>query len=210
MKIALATHYLRLATAPHGAAPTPQLRQLIQPGSGPHRTWVTQIFRARGQLSCGDLNPNNTCTKTTIQPLAEAVCDVFGQDVHFTTVSLLDTDRQATFLLNVATLNIRTTTGPDACGGDSFWVRARFDLPEFNRGCCSGPDTLARLDTKNQFNLLDAAFFENESHLSGFADVRLKRVNNQASGNRLQIHISGTFQNGSSYTSLGLVHLACP
>jgi len=157
-----------------------------------------------------DLNPNNTCTKTTIQPLAEAVCDVFGQDVHFTTVSLLDTDRQATFLLNVATLNIRTTTGPDACGGDSFWIRARFDLPEFNRGCCSGPDTLARLDTKNQFNLLDAAFFENESHLSGFADVRLKRVNNQASGNRLQIHISGTFQNGSSYTSLGLVHLTCP
>jgi hypothetical protein len=46
--------------------------------------------------------------------------------------------------------------------------------------------------------------------LSGFADVRLKRVNNQASGNRLQIHIAGTFQNGSSYTSLGLVRLTCP
>ena len=157
-----------------------------------------------------DMNPNNTCFKTHIFPSPTALCDVFGQDVHFTTVSLLDTDRQASFLLNVATLNIRTTTGPDACGGDSFWIRARFDLPEFNRGCCSGPDTLARLDTKNQFNLLDAAFFENESHLSGFADVRLKRVNNQASGNRLQIHISGTFQNGSSYTSLGLVHLTCP
>jgi hypothetical protein len=135
---------------------------------------------------------------------------VFRQDVHFTTILLLDTARQATFFFNVATLNIATTTGSDACGGDSFWVRVRFDLPNFNSGCCSGPDTLARVDTNNQFSLLDAAFYENQSTSSGFADVRLKRVNNQASGDRLQIHIAGTFQDGSSYSSEGFVHLTCP
>jgi len=62
--------------------------------------------------------------------VVEAFCDVFGLDVHFTTAKLLNTNQEANFSLNVATLNLSSNIGPNACAGDTFVVRARFDLEE--------------------------------------------------------------------------------
>lgn len=135
---------------------------------------------------------------------------VFGQEVHFTTVSLLDPNRTTEFLLNVATLNIRSDTGPSACGGEGFWIRARFDLPQYSASCCSNLLTFVKLDSDNEYSLLDAAFYQNEGGLTGYADIKLRRVDIEGRSNKVNIHIYGYYQNGDPYRGLGIVRLTCP
>jgi hypothetical protein len=91
-----------------------------------------------------------------------------------------------------------------------FWIRARFDLPQYSAGCCSNPLSFVQLDSDNEFRLLDQAFYENEGGMTGFVDIKLRRVDNEGRSNKMNIHIYGTYQNGESYPGLGLVHLTCP
>ena len=157
-----------------------------------------------------DAQPVEVCMYDPFDAVVEAFCDVFGLDVSFTTAKLLQTNQEANFSFNVATLNLSSSIGPNACAGDTFVVRARFDLPQFNADCCSGPDNNVVLNPNNKFSLLGADFFENESHLSGFVDITLKRTNPQNSSNKLAIHITGRFQNNDKYIGLGILHLSCP
>jgi hypothetical protein len=157
-----------------------------------------------------DAQPEEVCVYDPFNAVVDAFCDVFGLDVHFTTAKLLQTDQEATFNLNTATLNLSSNIGPNACAGDTFTVKASFDLPEFNVDCCSGPDNVVVMSPGNKFSLLDYAFFENASHLTGFVNIVLKRTNPQNSSNKLSIHVTGRFGNQEKYVGLGVLHLQCP
>ena len=91
-----------------------------------------------------------------------------------------------------------------------FWIRARFELPQNSRECCAGPNNIVKLSSQNEYALLDYVFYENESHLSGFVDIKLRHVDNEGSSNKVNITVYGTFQNSDVYRGLGTVHLTCP
>jgi len=157
-----------------------------------------------------DAQPEEVCVYNPFNAVVDAFCDVFGLAVHFTTAELLQTTQEATFSFNVATLNLSSNIGPNACAGDTFTVRAHFDLPEFSVDCCSGDDNNVILNPNNKFSLQGVAFFEDQSHRTGFVNIVLKRTNPQNSSNKLAIHVTGRFGNQEKYTGLGILNLSCP
>lgn len=156
-----------------------------------------------------DLNPNNTCTKTIVHPLAEALCDVLA--VRFLVASETGTSHSAQFdQFNNADLNL------SACGGERFSIKATFQLPQFSAGCCSSPTTtFVTLSSDNKFefapSLIDDTIYDffgdaNPPHVM----IYLRRkANSGGTTNSVRISVGGTYQNGQSYTGQGIVHPVC-
>ncbi|MBA2705653.1 MAG: Ig-like domain-containing protein [Blastocatellia bacterium] len=148
--------------------------------------------------------------------IASALCDVLA--IRFMDVTLIGSNQTAQFnQFNSVSLTISTTTGPDACGGDRFSIKAKFQLPQYSAGCCSNPTTsfvILSSDNKFEFapSLIDGTtydFFGNDS--PPYVIVYLRRkADRSGTTNSVKITVGGTYQNGESYTGQGTVHLVCP
>lgn len=171
------------------------------------QTSIQGGWTADSWLSFG--GPHSECQYSPIDVFRDALCDVFGLEVDFTTISLLQTTKTAQFNLNNVTFDIRTDIPPSACGGDMFWIRTRFDLPPDSRGCCSGGNNFVKLEPHNEFTLLDALFYENQGGRDGFVDIKLRRSDVEGTSNKLSVNIYGTYGNGDAYRGLGVVRLKC-
>ncbi len=73
-----------------------------------------------------DLEPNNTCTKTIIHPLAEALCDVLA--VTFIDTSEVGGTNHADFFGGIPMTSLNITS----CGGERFGIKIRFRFNDFN------------------------------------------------------------------------------
>jgi hypothetical protein len=135
--------------------------------------------------------------------------------VRFRDVRLEGTNHTAGFIagLNTANLNIDTSgePGPDACGGDNFAIKVRFDLPSESAHCCRNHETSFVLlpgDHKFQFVGDGYVFYGDDS--PPFVMVYLKRkLDGSGTNNSVRISVGGSYQNLQPYRGQGTVTLKC-
>jgi hypothetical protein len=134
--------------------------------------------------------------------------------VRFRDAHLEGTNRTAGFIaaINTANLDIHTESGPDACGGDNFAIKVRFDVPPESASCCNHETTsFVLLSSDNKFHFVGDAyvFYGNDSPPDVM--VYLKRnLNGSGTSNSVKISVGGYYANGDPYRGQGTVHLVCP
>lgn len=163
---------------------------------------------------------NQQCEYTPLNVIAEALANILA--VKFIDAALVDTSRTASFDASVtgsynSTLNVNTTTGPDACGGDRFTIKVRFELPFNSASCCnsSSTDNFVTLSDDNKFEFAPSpiddikyAFFGNDRPAHVLIYLRRKR-DGSGTTNRVNISVAGTRTNGDPYAGKGFVRLVC-
>jgi len=156
----------------------------------------------------GDCNEARCDTSQVGNPLADILANVLAVD--FLDVTVVGTNRTASFILNSANLNPDTPDGPAACSGDTFFIKARFLLPRDSIDCCGDLETFVSLSSDNKFQLLDWQFAQNADKKSGFVVIKLKKRSSGGTTNSINISVGGTYGDHSSYRGQGTVHLICP
>lgn len=150
-----------------------------------------------------DLNPNNTCTKTIIHPLAEALCDVLA--VTFIDVSEVGGTNHADFFggIPVTSLNI------SSCGGERFGIKVRFNFNDLNT-------TITNVDSSvsptGMFALAPSPVDDTYVEYYGndnppYTITYLRKV--RSSGNRAVTHTLQGTSHGRSFKDNAVVTLIC-
>lgn len=145
----------------------------------------------------------------------DAILDILLA-VQFRDVHLENTNHSTAFIpaVNTAVLNIdtRNEPGPDACGGDNFVIKVRFDLPSETGSCCNNAITnFVLLTADNKFHFTgDPDWHIYDSPPRGEIFIPLKRnLNGSGTTNSVRISVGGTYQNGDSFRGQGTVKLKC-
>jgi hypothetical protein len=158
-----------------------------------------------------DLNANNTCTKTIIQPLAEAVCDVLNGPVIFTKATqdfgVANFSPGVTGDTFSATLSLPVNSPP--CTGSAFPLIVRLKKRS-DATLYSPTDARNFVDTPDdsQYRVNGGGLQTGTSNDREF-DIRLQRITPGNPNRHIRIGVAG-FTSSGGFSTTAFVTINCP
>jgi hypothetical protein len=110
-----------------------------------------------------------------------------------------------------ATLNVETSSGPDALGGDTFTVRVTFQMPEFTKlfarstadfgsRIILGKDNRYRFPTDEESPFVSAIAFVDDGNRRGHVDISLRVRDIEATRNSIYVTVAGAYESGRFFS----------